>query len=204
MFNHFDKGLNIRGFILQFRPRHVVELGALFGKNTELIAGMRTVYPFQFTVITDNEFSCAGADVIRGISYKVLKKLPDDSIDMCLIDTDHNYWTLAEELKALDPKLRKDGIVLLHDTDIFYHDTGVAEVYANGEDYPRKEVEETGGKMGGIGLALIDWLSIKRAEYKLLSYTTESAGAAAIQKVCLKGASFYRAVRREGEAVCQI
>lgn len=201
--NHFDKYLNVKGLIERFRPRHIVECGALNGDNTKLLKALSTEIPFRLTVITDNDFSMDSVDVIRGISYKTLAELEDDSIDMCLIDTDHNYWTLAKELHALDSKLRQGGLVILHDVDTFYHDTGVAESYANGEEYPIKMIEEYGRNFGSLGTALIDWLSLQRLHYKLIRYVDDSHGAAAIRKVQVTGFSYYKPAEKL-EGMCQI
>lgn len=186
MFNHFDKYMNTKALILKHKPSHVVECGALFGKNTELLIALKNELdvPYRLTVITDNNFSMEGIDnLIRGISYKVLKDMDDDSIDMCLIDTDHNYLTLAKELTALHPKLKKDGLILMHDVEAFYHDIGFAGMYFNGDNYPSDEVKKVGAKYGGIGNALMDFLSANRFDYKMIYYTQESCGGAVIQKV---------------------
>lgn len=181
----------MKDLILKHKPQHVVECGALTGNNTKLLAELRNEFPFKFTVITDNEFSLDGVEVMRGISYKALESMPDDSIDMCIIDTDHNYWTLTKELEALNPKLRKDGIVCMHDINTFYHNTGVSIAYENGDPYPLKEIEETGATHGSLGNAVIDFLHKHPFDYKLLRYSEESHGGLAIQKCMVKVLTYF-------------
>ena len=184
MHNHFDKYLNVRQIILDAKPSHVVECGALFGENTRQLVELKKEIPFKLTVITDNDVSIDGVDnLIRGISYEEIQKMPDESIDICIIDTDHNYWTLAVELSSLHAKLKKGGLIILHDVSAFYFDTGLAGMYFNGKDYPKQRIEEIGKQRGGIGNALMDFLSVNRTSYQLITFTSESCGAAVVKKV---------------------
>lgn len=184
MHNHFDKHLNIKNVILEHKPKRIVECGAGTGENTRQIQALLDVYSFEYTVISDAAIAGlrSSVNLVSGLSYIELEKFQDSSIDFCIIDTDHNYWTLAKELDVLDRKLSEGGLVALHDTWAFYHDTGMAMAYSGGEPYPEEAILNMGLNRGGLTDALIDFLSYRRFDYRLLAYTTESQGAALIQK----------------------
>ncbi len=110
-----------------------------------------------------------------------MNDFPDDSIDLCIIDTDHNYWTLMKELAAVFNKITEGGLIALHDVETFYHDTGMALGYWNGQPYPRDDIE-TCARYGGLGDALIEFLQVKKMHYKLAAYTAFNHGGALIEK----------------------
>lgn len=167
----------------------VVECGAGHGDLTNLLVELKNQFNFRLSVISDNSLDFKDVDYRVGISYKELEKFPDNSIDFCIIDTDHNYWTLSKELTVIHRKLKNGGMVALHDVSTYYHDTGMALSYWEGSEYPKSEIEDIASQYGGLGNALIDFLSAMRFDYKLISFTSESHGAALIKKVALEGVS---------------
>lgn len=183
MQGHFDKHLNLRQLILDKKPKVIVECGAGNGELTKLIAHMKWYYDFEFHCISDKPVENLGDEVewITGISYEALKSFPDDSIDLCIIDTDHNYWTLRTELEVVSPKMKEGGLVIMHDVEEFYYDTGMGMSYWNDSPYPEAEIK---GKahLGGVGLSLIDFLHDFRGSFKLVRYIPEHYGAAVIEK----------------------
>lgn len=186
MTGHFDKNLNLRNIILDKRPEVIVECGAGNGDCTKLLAHLKWWYPFELISITDKrldegeEWSCE-VDWRIGLSYEKLLEFEDDSIGLCILDTDHNYWTLMKELHALGPKLKEGGLIVMHDVDDFYHHTGLAMSYWNNQDYPEKEIMEH-ANLGGLGLALIDFLAKYRGQYQLKHWTDTHHGCAVIEK----------------------
>lgn len=181
MHNHFDKNMNLKKWILERRPNHIIECGAGNGELSRLIDGLHSEYTFTFTVVSDNIPSGVDAYAQPGLSYEELGKFSDGSIDLCIIDTDHNYWTLMKEFAAVFNKISEGGLIALHDVETFYHDTGMALAYWDGKHYPREEIEKY-APYGGLGDAMIDFLQNKKMYYKLLAYTAESHGAALIEK----------------------
>jgi len=182
MHNHFDKNLNLKALILEHKPRLIVECGAGTGELTRLIAGLKSDYDFSYHVISDSRVP--GIDRVHwhsGLSYEVLKTFVDGTIDLCIIDTDHNYWTLMKEFEAVFNKISDNGFIALHDVDTFYHDTGMALSYSEGTPYPKEEIEKY-APYGGVGAAMIDFLQLKKMDYKLVRYLTESHGAALLQR----------------------
>ena len=184
MHNHFDQHLNIRQHLLRSKPSHVLEIGAGTGECTRKIAGLMEDLKFQFSIINDSVIEGLDASInqIQGVSYREIEKLPDNSVDFCIIATDHNYWTLRSELSALHPKLMEDGLILLHDVWTFYHATGMAMRYGNGTPYPADMIELHGVRYGGLGDAVIDFLSANRRCYKMIAFTQESQGGCIMQK----------------------
>lgn len=53
--------------------------------------------------------------ILRRRSVEAAADIPDDSLDVVYIDTDHSYVTTAAELRAWAPKLRSAGILAGHD-----------------------------------------------------------------------------------------
>lgn len=186
MKSHFDHHLNLRNLILEKKPKVIVECGAGNGDCTRLIAHMQLMYPFEFHVISDKELDMDNEIIWKtGISYKLLSDFEDNSIGLLIIDTDHNYWTLRKELEAAFSKMEEGGLIVMHDVDEFYHDTGMAMSYWDDSVYPEKEIKECANR-GGLGLALIDFLSEARGSYKLIRYLPENYGVAVIERKTIK------------------
>lgn len=183
MHNHFNKGLGLKSLILERKPKLIVECGAGNGELTRMIASLLDDYLFEFHVISDKVLEGLDPGIIwhTGLSYELLETFKDGDIDLCIIDTDHNYWTLMKEFAAVFNKMSEGGLIALHDVETFYHDTGMALAYWDGKPYPREEIEKY-ASYGGLGDALIDFLQNKKMHYKLLAYTAESHGAALIEK----------------------
>lgn len=185
--SHFDAHLNLRKIILEKRPKVIVECGAGNGDCTRLLAHLLQAYPFELHVISDKIVDGLDPRIQWhiGLSYIEIPKFKDESIGLCIIDTDHNYWTLWKELVCVDSKIEEDGLIAFHDVEEFYHNTGMAMSYWNDEPYPKDEIMKM-AEHGGVGDALIDFLSKFRDRFKLLSWTKESYGAALIQKKIIK------------------
>lgn len=167
----------------------IVEAGAGNGENTRLLAHLMQAYPFELIVISDKKIEGLDPRIHWkvGLSYNKFLELKDDSVDLCIIDTDHNYWTLAKELEAITPKITQGGMIAFHDVDEFYHNTGLAMSYWNDEPYPKDEILEC-TKFGGVGDALLNFLVKNNIDWKLLYWTKESYGAALIEKKTVKEA----------------
>lgn len=182
MTGHFDTHLDLRKIILDKRPEIVVECGAGNGDCTRLLAHLKWWYPFEFFSITDKAIT--GIDEVEwkiGLSYVRLREFEEASIGLCIIDTDHNYWTLRTELDCLDPKLEEGGLVVIHDVETFYHDTGMGMSYWDGSTYPEKQIMDCIPK-GGLGDAVIDFLCENRDRYKMLWWNPNHHGVAVLEK----------------------
>ena len=186
MHTHFTEFGNIRSLIIKHRPKHILELGALNGENTQNLLEIQPNLGFHLTVMSDDlspeQVSSRDVTYLKGVSYKLIKALDDKSVDFVLLDTDHNYWTLHKELGELHPKLTYDSIVLVHDVDTFYYDTGIADGYGDGSSYPEDEIASVGSHNGSLGTGLLDFLAINKFAYRLIRWIPEGNGLAIIQK----------------------
>lgn len=192
MTGHFFKNIKLREMILESRPSLIVECGAGEGACTRLLSHLHSSYPFQLVSITDKALpEIPGVEWRLGLSYEKLKELDEGSVGLCIIDTDHNYWTLMEELHALTPKLKEGGVIVIHDVDDFYHSTGMGMAYWNGAPYPEEKILES-SKLGGLGLALIDFLHVYRGDFQLTHWTQTHHGCAVIKKNTVKKVQVIR------------
>lgn len=183
MHNHFYQYLNLEKIILDRKPKVIVECGAGDGALTRLLSSLLNVYPFELHVISDKALQGLDPRIkwVTGLSYEALSSFDKESIDLCIIDTDHNFWTLMKEFSVLFDRIREGGLIAMHDVETFYHDTGMALSYWDGKPYPKEEIEKF-APYGGLGDALIEFLHLKKMNYKLLVYTHESHGAALIER----------------------
>lgn len=182
MNNHFDQHLNVKALIEELKPKLIVECGAGSGENTRKILTLQPELGFRLVVVNDGIPSGVpiGAEWVCGVSYLELEKFADGSIDLCLIDTDHNYYTLKRELDALRPKLRQGGIVALHDTVTFGAESGkMTSYYAADAVYPYDLIEE-GEKAGKSLLAAIEE---SKDAYSVVKESAESHGAMALVRI---------------------
>lgn len=190
MIEHFDANLNIRKLILDLRPQVVVECGAGSGETSRALAYMRVMIPFELHIISDKELDIDEVEWHTGLSYNVLKEFKDESLDLVFLDTDHNYWTLKQELLALIPKMKTNGLIVMHDVEEFYHDSGMALSYWNDAPYPKAEIEND-LKLGGLGDCLMDFLVSYKHKFKLERFIPESHGMAVIKRVDCVQAKVY-------------
>ena len=139
---------------------------------------------------------------LYSISYVELSNMEDDSIDFCIIDTDHNYWTLQQELTELKRVMIPGGIVAIHDTDAFKDKNGTMALgYFNTIDKIKEVdsieegvcwIKDAHTTWDGIDYPLEDILKEERPfkqaiedtvpDWEVLSESTESQGAMALRK----------------------
>jgi len=181
--NHFDKNLNLKALILEKRPKVIVECGAGNGDLTRQLASLLDVYHFDLHVISDRAIEGMDSRIKwhEGLSYEVIPEFSESSIGFCIIDTDHNYWTLMKELAALFSRVEEGGMIAMHDVETFYHDTGMALSYWNNKTYPQDEIEKY-AVYGSLGDGLIEFLYLQKLFFRLYAWNHESNGAAVIEK----------------------
>ena len=221
MQRHFDKHLNLKALIQEHQPKTVLELGANRGENTTnliylaeelgyVLIVVSPEYPTWMKELPGGEIEVKRAvfehkqlDWVYGVSYIELPKMADASIDFCILDTDHNYWTLEKELLELKRVMAKDGIVAIHDTEEFADRNGTmnfgyfstidsiessyvenanvlrikeATTTSIGVDYPLEEIlAEARPYTQAIKDIVPDW--------EVVAETKESNGAMALRKV---------------------
>lgn len=139
MIDHWDDGIGVRDLLEKYKPSCVLEIGAGAGRNSMNLRKHSKMQGYSLITIDDQDELLDNDDKhqwVTGISYVALKDLKEGSVDFCLIDTDHNSWTVTKEIEALMPVMSDRGIVAFHDTDICRHENGYYDAYKNGSDYP--------------------------------------------------------------------
>jgi len=136
---------------MESKPKKIVEIGAGMGMNTQKILEYCKAMDAHLTVIDpapqfdemrwkeeyENHFT-----MMKQLSLYALPSI--DKLDMVLIDGDHNWYTVYNELKLIEKKAREQGkypIVLLHDTewpygrrDMYYFPDTIPEEYRHPYD----------------------------------------------------------------------
>ena len=183
MHQHFYKHLNVRKIMRERKPRFVLEMGAGSGQNTKQILKLQKGFPFEMVVINDgNTPDWINGEVkwINGVSYIELPKL-GRWIDFCSIDTDHNFWTLKQELLVLEHNMPKGGVVVMHDTETYGKTSGHFWKYVTHNPYPLNRIEA----YEGIGLTMTHAIegSVSKGAYKIIKETKTSHGAIAMERL---------------------
>lgn len=127
----------IAAIVAAKKPYVVLETGTYLGMTTRVIFEAMISYASEHgsiltTVESDPERATAAFDAVtqwrsvdahEGVAVKVvcgdaiacIAGLAEDSVDLAFLDDDHAADHVREELWALKPKMRKGGIVLMHD-----------------------------------------------------------------------------------------
>jgi cephalosporin hydroxylase len=183
------------------RARRVVEIGALRGDTTTLMldflgpdAELHVIDPVPDFDPSEHEETFAGRyHFHRDVSHNVLPQLPP--MDAALVDGDHNWYTVYNELKMLAAGARRAGaplpVLILHDVgwpygrrDLYYAPDRIPEEfrqpYARGGMRPDKRellrrggvnptmcnAKYEGGPRNGVMTALDDFLAEHDRPYR--------------------------------------
>lgn len=136
----------------------VLELGVRGGVSTSaLLAGVEQRGGEVWSVDVDP--SCSTACAAHPLWHFVCADSRDPAplsvaglpseIDVLFVDTLHKYEHVRDELAVWGPRVRRDGIVLLHDTDAY------PEVRHAAEDYARRKGLRSEFLPGSNGLGVI-------------------------------------------------
>lgn len=117
--------------------RLVVEIGifegvntATFALNTPADAKVYAIDPFFKGALGFNygkfialhQWKKQGIEhkihVVQGLSWEVHKQLPDE-LDFVFVDGDHSYEGVKKDFETYAPKLKRGGIIALHDARVF-------------------------------------------------------------------------------------
>lgn len=145
----------IRRLLQLVHPKDIVEIGVDQGRNTENLlmlaqeigATVHAVDPNpKFDVLTWQERHGSSFRFYQTLSLNALMQIP--SIDAVLIDGDHNWYTVFNELSLIERRCRAEGkafpLVLLHDIGWPY---GRRDLYYDPENVPgsfRKPFQKKG------------------------------------------------------------
>jgi len=154
----------VKPFCEDFGYQTVCEIGASFGGATDIVLEAKGVHLDVIDPCLDTDL-CAKYShekrltLHKGLSLDVLPKL-SGKFDCILIDGDHNWYTVFNELKAIDDGrlLKSGGTIFFHDVgwpygrrDMYYQPETVPKEFrqphaAKGIIYGRSELSSTGGE----------------------------------------------------------
>lgn len=179
------------------RWKRLCEVGSSMGEAAELLIGLRgikitTIDPCLDANLLEKFANSAQIEVRKGLSLEVLPKL-SGPFDCILIDGDHNWYTVYNELKVISEGnlLRRGGVIFLHDVDfpwarrdLYYQPDTIPPEFRHEIGYQaitrgRKELSDEagpfagfakaifeGGERNGVLTAIEDFLKEKRGEYR--------------------------------------
>jgi predicted O-methyltransferase YrrM len=119
--------LSLYAMVLGLRAKRVCEFGAGFST----VAILRALQQTGGTLLTNDqrprdqinvpadlfEGSEARFEYAQGSADAFLPRLENDAFDLVLHDGSHEFWQVFRDLRAVLPRVKKDGLVLVHDTN---------------------------------------------------------------------------------------
>ena len=135
MHKQFYEGVRTKDLIDALKPKLILEMGFGAGTNMLVLLTYTKKPGADYRIISlSDDFNVERMTLpndfidrfifVKGISYAMVPRwnelgLPppyNEKIDFCIIDTDHNYWTLQKELEYLDSIMADKCAIALHDT----------------------------------------------------------------------------------------
>jgi Methyltransferase domain len=184
-------------FMRSRKWNRICEIGSCRGEGTDLL---RKIPDSKTTVIDpcldcdlENKFS-ENSQVImkKGLSLEVLPQLRE-SFDCILIDGDHNWYTVYNELRVISERnlLRRGGVIFFHDVewpwgrrDLYYQPETIPDEFrhrweqlgivrgkselsdSNGPFASFKKAFFEGGERNGVLTAIEDFLRDHKGKYR--------------------------------------
>ena len=134
----------VKPLIYELKPTHIVEVGSENGFNTKLLldycisnnAKVSAIDPFplfdvdEFKNIYGDKF-----EMYENLSHDVLASI--ENYDLILLDGDHNWYTVYNELKIIENNFDSDSFpfVIFHDISWPY---GRRDLYYNPDNIPEE------------------------------------------------------------------
>ena len=78
-------------------------------------------------------------EVLKGLSESQIPKIPDNSLDICFIDSDHRYDMVKKDIELCIPKMKSGGVLCGHDCESFEHVNTFTEVELNSDFAVKKD-----------------------------------------------------------------
>ena len=184
--------------------RRLCEIGAQSGGNTDKLLGsvaehLTVIDPCFDTDLVEKYRNHPIISVHRGRSLDILPGI-EDRFDCILIDGDHNWYTVFNELVLIAKRglLKQGGLILLHDVvwpyarrDMYYEPPSIPESFRHpyarkGIAYNQSELLDTGGvnallnnacfeggPRNGVLTAVEDFLSQRAGAYSFFRLEQE-------------------------------
>lgn len=214
----------LKPFIAECGYHNVCEIGASKGSNTRKLLELDSV---ELAVIDP----CLDADLseeyrnnkrvclYKGLSVDVLKRIPGE-FDCILIDGDHNWYTVYNELRIIDERglLAEGGTIFFHDVcwpygrrDMYYQPQEIPSEFVHpyekkGIEYGQSALSATskvnaeylnamheGGPRNGVLTAIEDFLEDRNDRYEFFCIKKEF-GLGVLHK--LRGGTTSKAFNR--------
>jgi hypothetical protein len=157
----------VKPIVIAAQPKVIVEIGSLSGTNTFKLLDYAKHCSAQCIVVEPApQYDVQLLQATYRNAFKLMPKfsleaLPDiEKYDLLLIDGDHNWYTVYNELKLVEKMAERSGcfpIVLLHDTqwpygrrDMYYFPESIPEEFrlpyaSKGLEPGRSELLDYGG-----------------------------------------------------------
>lgn len=188
-----------------FGYKSLCEIGASLGGATDRILEMNGI---QLTVIDP----CLDADlcakyrndkrvtIYKGLSLVIIPKL-SETFDCILIDGDHNWYTVFNELREIEERhlLRNGGTIFLHDVDwpygrrdAYYQPDTIPDAFRHAyakkgnENSDHYDAETEGGERNGVLTAIEDFVRDRGDEYMLFCFKAEFGLGVLVKKNGIK------------------
>jgi hypothetical protein len=194
----------IKPYIIESGYRRICEIGASFGENTDTLLGIESV-------AIDIIDPCLDADlgkkyqhdkriqVHKDMSLNVLREM-SGQFDCILIDGDHNWYTVYNELRMIDERglIKEGGTIFFHDVcwpyarrDMYYRPELIPPEFIHPYDragivYGKSKLSNVsianaslcnaiyeGGPRNGVLTAVEDFLKENRGKYKFFRFEEE-------------------------------
>jgi hypothetical protein len=193
----------IKPYIVGSGYQRVCEIGASFGKNTDKLLEIDSL-------VIDTIDPCLDADlrkkyrgnkrvkVHKGISLDLLQRV-SGQFDCILIDGDHNWHTVYNELKIIEERglIKPGGTIFFHDVcwpygrrDMYYQPELIPKEFTHpykqeGIVYGQSDLHDSGinseyfnaayegGERNGVLTAIEDFLKESRGGYKFFYHEEE-------------------------------
>jgi len=149
-----------KDILTAWKPRHIVEIGSKDGKNSRNLVSFCREHGCKLTIVdTAPQFDINDLDpnltieieVISDLSLNALNKI--DSFDTVLLDGDHNYYTIFNELKMIEKNSNdRKSLVLLHDMnwpyarrDMYYNPSNIPDEFKH--PYKKSRISQTSSEL---------------------------------------------------------
>lgn len=162
--------LTLYAMVLGLRAKRVCEFGA--GGSTETI--LRALETTGGSLVTSDQRPLSGVglpddiaarhagrfEYVQGSADSFLPRLKSEAFDLVLHDGSHEFAQVFRDLRAVLPRVKRDGLVLVHDTNHptfpYLRHAATLALWATGTRYQKVTLPY------GCGLTVIRVLSARR------------------------------------------
>jgi len=202
----------LKPFISESGYRRVCEIGASSGTDTLKLSALPSIEIAVIDPCLDTDLSLKyqnhqAITLYKGLSLDVLPTIPGQ-FDCILIDGDHNWYTVYNELKIIEERalIAEGGTIFFHDVcwpygrrDMYYQPATIPKEFMHPYDtkgivYGQSELSSSskdnagynnavfeGGSRNGVLTAIEDFLKESRDQY-MFFYLREEFGLGVLHK----------------------